>query len=418
MNEQTEAAVCAALRVWLKENWDPELGLIEWRGRLADSGWGAPHWPSTWYGRDLPIRLSGVVERELQRIKAPGIARKGACVLAGATLQAHGSDDQKRRFLRRALTGEDGWCQLFSEPGSGSDLAGATTTAVLEADRWVVNGQKVWTTNAHMSDFGLLLARTNWDAPKHRGLSYFVLDMRQPGVEVLPLKQMNGHSSFNQVFLTDAVIEPNNLLEDEGAGWGIATTTLMHERRGANSMGRNVTPTERPERIWREEADEIETSLKPYTWYPQRSGRVDLIVSRARETGKLHDPTVRQAIARTLILSKTTEWTARRARSMQAQGRPPGPEGSIGKLANSIIARSAHQAHTLITGADALLMGPDSPRSGVIAEILVSTPAISIAGGTDEIQKNILSERVLKMPKERRFDANRPFSDVPRNTIP
>ena len=132
-----------------------------------------------------------------------------------------------------------------------------------------------------------------------------------------------------------------------------------------------------------------------------------------------HGPAVlRQAIARTLILNKTAEWTARRARSKQAQGRPPGPEGSIGKLANSIIARSAHQAHTLITGADALLMGPDSPRSGVIAEILVSTPAISIAGGTDEIQKNILSERVLKMPKERRFDANRPFSDVPRNTIP
>ncbi len=228
---------------------------------------------------------------------------------------------------------------------------------------------------------------------------------------------MNGHASFNQVFLTDAEVAPEFLVEQDGDGWKVATTTLMHERRGADGMRRYAKPSNRPERIYREEAEEIAIALQPYTWYPQRTGRSDLLIQRAKETGRNTDPVVRQEIAKVMIMARAAEWTARRARAAQEQGRPQGPEGSLGKLAASYIARASNQVHTLISGADAMLTGKDSPMGGTIAEILVSTPAISIAGGTDEIQKNIISERVLDMPKEPRIDTDRPFRDVPKNAL-
>ena len=203
----------------------PISGLVEWRNKLADSGWGAPHWPKAWHGRDLPAGLVPVVEEEFERAGAVGVAKMGIRTLAAATILAHGTDLHKEKFLRRILTGEDTWCQLFSEPGSGSDLAGAMTRAERRGNRWVINGQKVWTTSAHRADYGLLLARTNVDLPKHKGLAYFILEMRQPGVEVVPLRQMNGHASFNQVFFTDAEVAPEFLVEQDGDGWKIATTT-------------------------------------------------------------------------------------------------------------------------------------------------------------------------------------------------
>jgi alkylation response protein AidB-like acyl-CoA dehydrogenase len=418
MTEMTVETVRAEVRAWLKQNWDPNLGLVEWRNKLIESGWGAPHWPKVWYGRDLPDGMLPIVEEEFERISAVGVAKMGIRTLAAATILAHGTDLHKQKFLRRILTGEDTWCQLFSEPGSGSDLAGAMTKAERRGNRWVINGQKVWTTSAHRADYGLLLARTNVDLPKHKGLAYFILDMRQPGVEVVPLRQMNGHASFNQVFFTDAEVAPEFLVEDDGDGWKIATTTLMHERRGADAMRRYIKPSERPERVYREEAREIAIDLEPYKWYPQRAGRVDLVIARAKETGRNTDPVVRQEIAKLMIMARCSEWTARRARAAHQYGRPQGPEGSLGKLASSYVARAANQVHTLISGADAMLTGKNSPMNGVIAEILVSTPAISIAGGTDEIQKNIIAERVLKMPKEPRFDTDRPFRDVPKNVLP
>lgn len=416
MSEITADTVRAEVRAWLETNWDPNLGLLEWRNRLIDSGWGAPSWPKRWYGRELPVGLVPIVDEEMERVGAISVARMGIRTLAAATVLAHGTDLHKEKFLRRILTGEDTWCQLFSEPGSGSDLAGALTRAERRGNQWIVNGQKVWNTSAHKADWGLLLARTNMDLVKHKGLAYFIINMRQPGVEAVPLKQMNGHASFNQVFFTDAVVEPEMMLLDDGDGWKVATTTLMHERRGADGMRRyNMQKRERPERIYREEAEEIASALAPYTWYPQRTGRVDLLVERAKATGRNADPVVRQEIAKVLVMAKCAEWTARRARVAQEQGRPQGPEGSLGKLAASYVARAANRVHTMISGADAMLTGPDSTMGGVIAEILVSTPAISIAGGTDEIQKNIISERVLEMPKEPRTDTDRPFRDVPKN---
>jgi alkylation response protein AidB-like acyl-CoA dehydrogenase len=417
MTEVNEAAVRAECRTWLEANWDPNLGLVEWRHKLAESGWGNPHWPSRWYGRDLPVGLVPVVKEEFARIGAIGPAEAGIRVLAAATILAHGTDMHKEKFLLRIMTGEDTWCQLFSEPGSGSDVAGAVTRAEMKGNQWIINGQKVWTTSAHKAHWGLLLARTDWDKTKHAGLSYFILDMKQPGVDVHPLRQMNGHASFNQVFITDAKVEPEFLVSEVGNGWAVTTTTLMHERRGADGVRSWGTGSDRPERIYVEQREEIATTMEPYKWYPQRAGRVDLVIPRAKETGRIADPVVRQEIAKLMIMSKSAEWTARRARTAQEQGRPQGPEGSLGKLASSHIARAAARVHTQISGADALLSGEDGAMNGVIAEILVSVPATSIAGGTDEIQRNIISERVLKMPRERTGDSDKPFKDVPRNLV-
>jgi alkylation response protein AidB-like acyl-CoA dehydrogenase len=417
MTELTEDGVRSDVRAWLEANWDPGLGLIEWRNKLIDSGWGVPGWPTQWYGRDLPPALVPVVEEEMQRIGAIGVAKAGIRTLAAATILEHGTDLHKQKFLRRVLTGEDTWCQLFSEPGSGSDVAGAVTRAEMRGNKWVVNGQKVWTTSAHHAHFGLLLARTDWDQVKHKGLSYFILDMHQPGVKVQPLKQMNGHASFNQVFFTDAEVQPEFLVANVGDGWAVTTTTLMHERRGADGLRAWAMGSDKKGRAYEEERAEIATVMEPYKWYPQRAGRVDLILPRAKETGAIDDPVVRQEIAKVLIMSKAAEWTARRARAVQLQGRPQGPEGSLGKLVASHVARACARVHTQMTGAAALLSGEDSPMGGLVAEILVSVPAGSIAGGTDEIQRNIISERVLRMPKEPREDVDKPFRDVPRNIV-
>jgi alkylation response protein AidB-like acyl-CoA dehydrogenase len=414
MSKISEADVRAEVRTWLATNWDAEQSLVAWRNKLVDSGWGMPHWPEAWYGRGLPLGLVRAVEEEFARIGAVGVAKSGVRLLAAATLLEHGTDRQKERYLRRILTGEDTWCQLFSEPGSGSDLAGATTRAELHGDYWLINGQKVWTTSAHHANHGLLLARTDWDAPKHEGLSYFVIDIKQPGVDVQPLKQMNGHASFNQVFFTDAQVPAENLVGRVGEGWKVAMTTLAHERRGADGLNAPSRRGARTGRIYEEERRELETANQPYKWYPQRAGRVDLVIDRAKETGANKDPHVRQEIAKLMILAKSAEWTARRARAAQQQGRPQGPEGSLGKLAASHVARAAAHVHTLVTGAEAMLSGSESPRGGIIAEILVSVPAISIAGGTDEIQRNIIAERVLDLPKEPRFDTG-PFRQVRRN---
>jgi alkylation response protein AidB-like acyl-CoA dehydrogenase len=417
MSNVNEADVRRDVRSWLGANWSPDHSLIDWRNMLADTGWGMPMWPKRWYGRDLPVGMGPVVDEEFERVGAVGVAKAGVRMLIAATILEHGTDQQKEKFLKRILTGEDNWCQLFSEPGSGSDLAGASTRAVTSNAGWTVNGQKVWTTSAHHANYGALVARTDPGVPKHKGLSYFIIEMDQPGVEVRQLKQMNGYASFNEVFFTDAVVHADMLLGEVGSGWPIAMTTLMHERRSADALRKWGMGTGGSGRIYEEEAAEVATLMEPYRWYPQRAGRVDLVLERARTTGQASDPVVRQAIARLLTLSHTAEWTARRARAAQELGRPQGPEGSLGKLASSHVARAARHVHTILGGSDAMLAGADGADNGLIAEILLSVPATSIAGGTDEIQRNIVAERVLGMPKEHRVDVDRPFSEVPKNTV-
>ncbi len=200
--------------------------------------------------------------------------------LAAPTIVTHGSDELRARILRPTITGEVTWTQLFSEPGAGSDLAGLSTTAVRDGDDWIVNGQKVWNTSAHHADYGMLLARTDWDVPKHQGISYFVLPMQQPGVEVRPILQMNRHSSFNEVFLTDARIPATNLVGDLGDGWRVARTTLMHERTFATLRRPSFADGARGRTI-EEAAAEAADHFATYAWYPQRAGRADLVVERA-----------------------------------------------------------------------------------------------------------------------------------------
>lgn len=416
MSTGTEATVRAAVREWLSANWDSNLSLLEWRQRLVDSGWGAPSWPVNLFGRGLEPPLAAIIDEEMQRVGAVGVARSGARNLAIQTLLTHGSEAQKLTFLRPTLTGEYSWCQLFSEPGSGSDLAGAVTRADLKNGHWTVNGQKVWTTSADHADWGLLLARTDWDVPKHSGLSFFLINMHQPGIEVRPLRQMNGYASFNEVFLTDAKVAPEHLVGELGGGWAVATTTLMHERsHGDPSAARPTDAGGRKGRVYDEEREEIAIATEPYGWYPQRAGRVDLILDRARETGKIKDRVVRQEIAKLLILDRSAKWTVLRARADLAPGEGLGPTGSLIKLLGSHVARAAAEVHTLISGAHAMLAGADAPRDGVIAEVIVSVPAVSIAGGTDEIQRNIIAERILRMPKDPSVDVKRPFREVLKN---
>ncbi len=416
MSIPTEATVREEVRAWLAQNWSPELGLAQWRRRLIESGWGCPSWPAEWFGRGLPPALAAVAEEEMRGVGAISVAQFGVRLLVAATLLEHGTDDQKRRLLPRLLTGEDTWCQLFSEPGSGSDLAGVTTRAAGDAEGWIVTGQKVWTTSAQHAHYGILLARTDWDLPKHRGLSFFVLPMHQAGVEVRPLRQMNGYASFNEVFISNARIGREGLVGKLGEGWKVALTTLAHERRMADSM-RNWGRLQLGDgRIYEELKTEYAAVMEPYKWYAQRAGRADLLLERAQRTGRIEDAVVRQDMARALMIERASEWTAARARAARANGQPPGAEGSLGKLAASNVARACARAHASISGAESMLAGEDGPEQGLIAEILVSVPACSIAGGTDEIQRNIIAERVLGLPREPGGDADIPFRDVRRNS--
>jgi alkylation response protein AidB-like acyl-CoA dehydrogenase len=318
--------------------------------------------------------------------------------LVAPTLLEHGSAEMKQRLLRPLLTGEHSWCQLFSEPGSGSDLASLSTRADRDGDEFIINGQKVWNTSAHHADYAMLLARTNWDVRKHRGITYFAFPMRQAGVEVRPLRQMNNHASFNEVFITNARVNVSNVVGDIGAGWAVAVTTLSHERRLTvpAPMRTDVSAG----RVRNEAAAEAAEYWKTYEWYPQRAGRPDLAVPQAQALQRNNDAVVRQQLASLIALQRASQWTAQRAVAARALGRAPGPEGSIGKLNASEIARRSATAHSMIAGAHALLDGPSALERGVIAEVLVSVPAVSIAGGTDEIQHNILGERVLGLPKE------------------
>jgi alkylation response protein AidB-like acyl-CoA dehydrogenase len=262
-------------------------------------------------------------------------------------------------------------------------------------------------------DFGLLLARTDWEVPKHRGITYFVLPMQQPGIEVRPLRQMNGHASFNEVFLDQARIPADHIIGDVGGGWMAALSTLAHERRlAAPALPAATGPP--AGRVRREAAAESDLLFAPYSWYPQRAGRPDLVIEHAIAAGADTDPLVRQEIVRLISLAWSARWTAQRAAAARALGLPPGPEGSLGKLASSGIARAAARVHAMIAGPAGLLDGPGSPLDGVLSEIALSVPAVSIAGGTDQIQRTILAERILGLPREPAADRDVAFRDIPR----
>jgi alkylation response protein AidB-like acyl-CoA dehydrogenase len=317
--------------------------------------------------------------------------------------------------------GREVWAQLFSEPGAGSDLAGLATTAVLDGDEYVVNGQKVWNSFANVSEWGMLLARTDVDVPKHRGITYMMIDLRQPGVEVRPLVQMNGIAEFCEVFLTDARVPLENVIGSPGDGWNVARTTLAYERAGAGS-GRvrgvvSVAAGSKGGNLHRT-VGEIVDAASLHTG--QRSQRNEVLLSAqvlvelAQRLGVASDPVLRQRLARYHANSQVYRWTGQRGRDNAKSGRP-GTESSTMKLQLALLANECRDLSLAMLGAGGMLMGDEAVDRGRVQMAALSSPAASLGGGTNEIQRNIIGERTLGLPKEPAVDTDVPFRALRRS---
>ncbi len=225
------------LQSFLESEWDPDLTVAEWWEKLGTEGWSAPAWPSAWYGRDLSREEAGRAATTIAKHGARGAPGGLGLLLAGPTIATHGTDEQKQRYLRDIVTGQRAWCQLFSEPGAGSDLAGLGCKAIKDGEEWIINGQKVWTSGGQIADLGMLIARTDPEQPKHQGITWFAFDMKQDGVDIRPLKEMTGRALFNEVFLSDARVPDSEIIGGLNNGWAVANTTLMFERAGLGAGG-------------------------------------------------------------------------------------------------------------------------------------------------------------------------------------
>jgi alkylation response protein AidB-like acyl-CoA dehydrogenase len=356
---------------------DAFLGLWRpWQQTLFDQGWASITWPKSFGGRGLgPIELI-IWNQELARARVGESLFVVGTGLAGPTIIAHGNDEQKQRYLQPMLRGDEIWCQLFSEPGAGSDLASVATRAVRDGDEWVVSGQKTWCSGGHYGDFGILLARTDPSLPKHKGISYFLLDMHSPGVEVRPLRQMTGGLHFNEIFLNDVRVPDSARLGPEGGGWQVAMTTLMNERMHIGG---------------------VEGWLN-----------FDDLVEHARAHREHLDPVLRDELARLYTWVRTLELLNARVITKLGHGEIPTSESSVMKLA---LARIVSKAAEL--GID--LLGPDAlERRGTWQNQFLGAPALHIAGGTDEIQKNVAAERVLGLPRAASNEKEVPFDQLPR----
>jgi alkylation response protein AidB-like acyl-CoA dehydrogenase len=416
MGDTSEEAVRDELRSWLAGAWDPDLTVGEWWARLADSGWAVPTWPAAWLGRDLPREVVPVVVSELRAAGAIGPPAGLGMLLAGPTILAHGTDEQKARYLHPIVAGEEGWCQLFSEPGAGSDLASLQTRAERDGDEWVASGQKVWTSGATVADLGMLLARTNPDAPKHQGITYFMFPMDQPGVDVRPLREMTGRALFSEVFFDDAHVSDAAVLGGVDHGWTVANTTLAAERAGLGTGGSGAGGAAFPGRkggMLDQRAGDLAERGGRGGVQPAAFGQAfELLRSLADKLGRSGDPVLRQRLAELYTLNEVGRMTTLRVKAARRAGRGPGPEGNAAKLLMSRIARLVRDLGPEVLGPEGMVMGPDTTGGGVVQEMVLFAPAPSIYGGTDEIQKNIIGERVLGLPKEPGPDKNTPFRDL------
>ena len=417
-----DAAQKAAAR-WIDENWDPAISISEWLGRLADSGWAKPTWAVGSFGLGLTNEEAAAASQAFRKIGAPG-PQGGLSMLAAPTIVAHGTEEQKQRFVRAILTNEETWCQLFSEPGAGSDLASLQTKAMRDGDEWIVNGQKVWTSGGQGADLGMLIARTNPDAPKHKGITWFAFEMRQPGVDIRPLRQMPGSAAFCEVFFTDARVPHEHAIGDVNEGWGAALTTLANERvnLGAGGAGGFATaaPAGRRSAEARQEpvGDFVKRALERAGLARGRGGRGggrgrgDMTIELAKSLGRTTDPVLRQQIAHLHTLQSVNRWNGMRAKAAVAAGQRPGPENSLGKLMTSHIVRASRDLGMAVVQAHGMLSGADAPLKGAITGQFLSSPAPSIYGGSDQIQRNIIGERVLGLPKEPDTSADVPFREL------
>ncbi|MBY8884334.1 acyl-CoA dehydrogenase family protein [Streptomyces sp. PTM05] len=360
-----------------------------------DAGLAWVHFPEGLGGLGAPRALQSVVDAELTAAGAPDNDPRRIGIglgMAAPTILRFGTEEQKARFLRPLWTGEEVWCQLFSEPGAGSDLAGLRTRAVRDGDAWTVDGQKVWTSNAHNARWAILIARTDPDVPKHRGITYFVCDMTAPGVEVRPLRQITGEAEFNEVFLTDVRIPDAHRLGDEGDGWRVAQTTLMNERV---AIGGGAVPRE--------------------------GGMIGVAATTWRERPELRTPGLHDRLLRLWVDSEVARLTAERVRQQLAVG-APGPEGSGLKLAFARLNQAVSGLEVELLGEEGLRYhGWEMTRPETVDFFghdagyrYLRAKGNSIEGGTSEILRNIVAERVLGLPSEPRIDKDVAWKDLPR----
>ncbi len=387
-----------ALADLLRDHDPSTQGYEEFRGHQYDYGLAWVHFPEGLGGLGVRPQLQKDVEAALRSAgAAPAEPAQFFMYLAGPTIATHGSEEVKERFLRPMFTGEEKWCQLFSEPGAGSDFAGLGTRAERDGEEWVVNGQKVWNTLAHLADFGMLVTRSDPDAPKHKGMTYFALDMKLPGVEVRPLRQITGEAEFNEVYMTDVRVPDAHRIGDVGEGWRASLTTLMNERTAIGSGG---TP--------KRGSGTIESLIDTWNDLPEHA----------------RTPQARDEVADLWIQAEALRLTNIRASQNRRVGNP-GPEGSVAKLAVALLnQRIMNCAITLegaagMVGYDYTFRRPESLSVSGASEgthhAFLRVRANSIEGGTSEIMKNILGEQLLGLPGEPRIDKNVPWKDVPRS---
>ena len=353
----------------------------DWQRTKAENGWAGLTWPEEFGGRGLTGLQQGIfLEEEHKFDLAVGMFAQ-ATGMVGPSIIVHGTEDQKKQFLPSILRGEQVWCQLFSEPNAGSDLAALRTRAELDGDEWVISGQKVWTSSAHVADWGMLLARTDWDAPKHRGITYFLLDMRSPGIEVRPLVQATGGAEFNEVFLEEVRIPKENVLGEVNGGWAVAMTTLTSERADIGAG---------------------------------HGDGFGGVLRLAQQYGRTNDPVVRQELMKLYTSYQISKYIGYRTRTAASKGIAPGPEVSTMKIA--ISDRLAFQGDLVesIMGADGMLWGPDAIDDGYWQTMVFMGQWMArIGGGTEDVQRNIVGERVLGLPREPGNDRTTPFRELP-----
>lgn len=352
---------------------------------LYDAGYVGVTWPVEAGGRGATPMRQAIIDQEMARLGVAVLVNLIGIGMCGPTVIMHGSDDQKQRYLKRLLRADDIWCQLFSEPAAGSDLAALRTKAVRDGDGgWLVNGQKVWTTRAHQSDYGILLTRTDPDVPKHRGLTMFVVDMKAPGVTVRPLRQMSGGADFNEVFFDDVVIPDAERLGDAGDGWRVALTTLMSERLSLGGGGTTIGPS----------LEEVARHV---------GAHLDAL-SADRQV------LARQELGRAYVTALGARYTGYRQLSKLSRGDLPGPEASAGKLSGTRTARDLVDLAVRVLGDDARL-ATSRDGSDTWQDLQAGLPGMAIAGGTDQVLRNIIGERVLGLPAEPRADKGVTFKE-------
>lgn len=383
----TDDQLRAEVRAWLAENWDPGTGRAEWARRVFDAGWAAPGWEPEFGGRGLTDPQSRIVAAEFVAVGARGTGADRADMLA-CTVHDLGTEEQKLRLIPPSVRGETKWCLLYSEPGAGSDLAGLRTRADRDGDDWVVNGQKVWTSFATTADYGLLVARTDSGVPKHKGISFFIFPMRQAGVEVRPIHQITGESEFNEVFITDARVPNANLIGEPGGGWPVLQLALAYERRLMGDLARTSKAGQ---------------DLKP---------DADSLIGMARTAGKLADSHIRQEIAAVDGYAAVNRWNTQRAKATTDR-LEAATLMSLGKIAMSRILHYTARVQTEIVGPESMLTGQDHPVGDSVTFRTLNAYFTSIGGGTDQIQRNIVGERVLGLPKEPEPYKDTPFRDLP-----